>query len=282
MSNSSSSFLDEDSLCFQLFFDDDWDGIWNENDLCPNTIANATVDLDGCDATQRDSDGDGYVDASDDFAFDSTQWLDTDNDGYGDNQSGNNADAFPNDSSQWSDGDSDGYGDNPNGINGDQFTNDSLRWSDTDGDGYLDGEEIIEMGSNPLIFNIDGDSDGFLDFEDCDDSVPTINPESSESWNGIDDDCDEAIDEDISRLDLVSPVSNLAETESWNSKEQSLEIVIEDIPEGVEYVISWRIGDYSLEGLDSGGKNVSIPSLDCDSPNAVSYTHLTLPTNREV
>ena len=52
--------------------------------------------------------------------------------------------------------------------------------SDTDGDGYLDGEEIIEMGSNPLIFNIDGDSDGFLDFEDCDDSVPTINPGSSE------------------------------------------------------------------------------------------------------
>ena len=35
----------------------------------------------------------------------------------------------------------------------------------------------------------------------------------------------------------------------------------------MEYVISWRIGDYSLEGLDSGGKNVSIPSLDCDSPN---------------
>ena len=139
--------------------------------------------------------------------------------------------------------------------------------SDTDGDGYLDGEEIIEMGSNPLIFNIDGDSDGFLDFEDCDDSVPTINPESSESWNGIDDDCDEIIDEDISRLELVSPVSNLADTESWNSKEQSLEIVIEDIPEGVEYVISWRIGDYSLEGLNSGGKNVSIPSLDCDSPS---------------
>ena len=104
--------------------------------------------------------------------------------------------------------------------------------SDTDGDGYLDGEEIIDMGSNPLIFNIDGDSDGFLDFEDCNDSMPTINPESSdESWNGIDDDCDEMIDEDISRLELVSPVSNLADTEAWNSKDQSLEIVIEDIPE---------------------------------------------------
>ena len=139
--------------------------------------------------------------------------------------------------------------------------------SDTDGDGYLDGEEIIEMGSNPLNFNIDGDSDGFLDFEDCDDSVPTINPESSESWNGIDDDCDEIIDEDISRLELVSTVSNLADKEGWNSKEQSLEIVIEGIPEGVEYIINWRIGDYSLEGLDSSGKNVSIPPLDCDSPS---------------
>ena len=139
--------------------------------------------------------------------------------------------------------------------------------SDTDGDGYLDGEEIIEMESDPLVFNIDGDSDGFLDFEDCNDSAPTINPDSSESWNGIDDDCDEMIDEDISRLELVSIVSNVADMEAWNSKDQSLEILIEDIPEGVEYVIGWRIGDYSLEGLDSGGKNVSIPSLDCDSPS---------------
>ena len=137
---------------------------------------------------------------------------------------------------------------------------------DTDGDSYLDGEEIIEMGSNPLIFNIDSDSDGFLDFQDCNDLVSSINPGSSESWNGIDDDCDEIIDEDVSRLSLISPVPNDADIESWDTKDHVLEIGIENIPEGVEYIISWKIGDYSLEGLYSGDNNVSMPSLDCDSP----------------
>ena len=183
LSNSSSSFLDEDSLCFQLFFDDDWDGIWNENDLCPNTIANATVDLDGCDATQRDSDGDGYVDASDDFAFDSTQWLDTDNDGYGDNQSGNNADAFPNDSSQWSDGDGDGYGDNPNGNNSDAFPTDPNEWEDSDGDGYGDNGDFMPFDSSQWL---DSDGDGYGDNSTGTDGDAF--PEDSTQWSDQDGD----------------------------------------------------------------------------------------------
>ena len=137
---------------------------------------------------------------------------------------------------------------------------------DSDGDGYLDGKEILEMGSDPLVFNIDGDLDGFLDFEDCNDSEFSINPGSSELWNGFDDDCDDLTDEGVSRLDLLSPDPSNLDFESWYTKNQTLALEIDNIPEGVEFVISWRIGDYSLDGLESGEKNVSIPSLNCDSP----------------
>ena len=41
--------------------------------------------------------------------------MDRDGDGWGDNPSGNNADAFPDDYSQQQDTDGDGYGNNPNG-----------------------------------------------------------------------------------------------------------------------------------------------------------------------
>ena len=160
LSNSSNPFLDEDGMCFQLYFDDDWDGVWNEDDLCPNTTANATVDFNGCDATQRDSDGDGYVDASDAFPFDSTQWSDGDGDGFGDNPSGNNSDAFPTDSTQWSDGDGDGYGDNPNGNNSDAFPTDPNEWEDTDGDGYGDNGDF--MPNDPSQW-LDSDEDGYGD-----------------------------------------------------------------------------------------------------------------------
>ena len=89
--------------------DDDGDGISNSNDPYPY---NATDD-------PEDWDNDGYLDNAenedlnvDDFPEDSTQWLDSDGDGYGDNQAGNNPDAFPNNSDEWEDTDGDGIGDN--------------------------------------------------------------------------------------------------------------------------------------------------------------------------
>ena len=160
LENSTNGVVWVDGACTTIFFDDDWDGVWNEVDLCPNTTANATVDLNGCDDTQRDSDGDGYVDASDDFPFDSSQWSDGDGDGYGDNPNGNNSDAFPNDSSQWSDGDGDGYGDNPNGNNSDAFPTDPNEWEDTDGDGYGDNGDF--MPNDPTQWS-DQDGDGYGD-----------------------------------------------------------------------------------------------------------------------
>ncbi|DAC32750.1 MAG TPA: hypothetical protein HA356_02265, partial [Candidatus Poseidoniaceae archaeon] len=70
-----------DSACFNLVFDDDNDGVANEFDLCANTTIGAFVDQDGCELSQKDSDGDGYNDAVDDFPYDASQYSDMDGDG---------------------------------------------------------------------------------------------------------------------------------------------------------------------------------------------------------
>ncbi len=158
--NSTNSWMGNDSMCFLIVHDSDGDGVWNENDLCPNTPSNATVDIYGCAASQRDTDNDGVNDAQDPFPFDATQWQDSDGDGYGDNASGNNPDAFPNDSSQWSDTDGDGYGDNPNGTNADAFPNDSNEWVDSDGDGVGDNGDLLPNDASQWV---DSDGDGYGD-----------------------------------------------------------------------------------------------------------------------
>ena len=181
------------------------DGGWtasNGADSCSSVQGTSNADRNGC----PDEDGDNYSDpdpsgtngsvwlvsnGADAFLGDSTQWNDTDNDGYGDNPppatlgdacpaiSGTStedrlgctdtdgdgysnadliwlahptgtADAFPNDNTQWLDSDGDGYGDNQSGTNPDACVNDlatgtrstidRLGCSDSDGDGYSDAD----------------------------------------------------------------------------------------------------------------------------------------------
>jgi len=57
-----------------------------------------------------DGDNQGY--AYDKYPLDNTQWIDTDNDGCGDNEEGTNGDAFPEDPTECLDSDGDGVGDN--------------------------------------------------------------------------------------------------------------------------------------------------------------------------
>ena len=99
----------------------------NEPDECITTPGTSTEDRYGC----PDADGDGWSDAGDWAPNDSTQWVDADEDGYGDNylfeldeyqlhvnQAG---DAFPNDPTQWNDTDGDGYGDNYDNASWDTY-----------------------------------------------------------------------------------------------------------------------------------------------------------------
>jgi len=158
--------------------DTDGDGYGDEEygnggDSCPTIFGNSTIDRRGC----RDSDGDGWSDAGDDFPndqnihldtdgdsiadhlddfpFDPTQQSDSDGDGYGDNANGNLADAFPDDPSKHSDADRDGIDDG-----GDAFPYDPTQWKDTDGDGYGDNPLGIGADKFPDDASQWGDIDG--------------------------------------------------------------------------------------------------------------------------
>ena len=165
--------------------DSDGDGVDDVNDLCSNTIPDAEVDGNGCSLAQLDSDGDSYLDAQDTFPLDSTQWQDTDGDGYGDNwgdsdwnetresewpgvfvngaaQADYCPDTFGNSTAD------DFYGcldDDGNGIpdqfqqqetNGTDDGNETQVPLDTDGDGVPDIEDDCPATSSGVVVDADG------------------------------------------------------------------------------------------------------------------------------
>ncbi len=162
--------------------DTDGDGFADNEDDCPNFAGNSTWILQGC----LDADGDGRTVEYDLFPADSTQWNDTDGDGFGDEPTGNFADDCvntPGDSWQngtlgCPDSDNDGWADSE-----DSFTNDSSQWHDVDGDGYGDNSGGTSPDSCPTIAGnsteggvlgcLDSDGDGWADSIDDLPSEPT-------------------------------------------------------------------------------------------------------------
>ena len=137
---------------------------------------------------------------------------------------------------------------------------------DSDSDGMTDGHEVTISGSDPTTFNFDSDEDGFYDFEDCDDSNPTINPDGTEAWNGRDDDCNEQVDDGLSRRTLVSTTPDFREVQYWDAVNESLVLRVEGIPDSVEATLIWNLGDYTLTmNVSEGGKGVEIMPIDCES-----------------
>ena len=146
----------------------------------------------------------------DNFPSDSTQWNDTDGDGYGDNPLGTNPDncpleygnstfpglgcldsdgdghantfdAFPYDANETHDTDSDGVGDNA-----DEFPLNALEQFDFDGDGIGDNADAFPEDANE---SIDSDGDGVGDNSDV---FPNDANESEDSdGDGIGDNSDE-------------------------------------------------------------------------------------------
>ena len=101
-------------------FDTDGDGVIDAEDDFP----------DNPDET-NDSDGDGVGDNADEFPFDANETHDDDGDGVG-----NNTDAFPQDGNETHDDDGDGVGNNT-----DAFPQDANETMDTDGDGVGDNAD---------------------------------------------------------------------------------------------------------------------------------------------
>ena len=211
--SSITDFNDNDS---SEWLDSDDDGIGDNSDNCQFVWGNLTSgDERGC----PDSDGDGVGDDSDQFENNPTQFLDTDNDGYGDNPNGtfpdacptesgksdiggygcpdtdrdgygNNIDKFPADSTQWNDTDNDGFGDSSIGRNSDSCPEengtstqgDILGCLDTDGDGWADSIDAFVNDANSWS-DIDGDGLSDQGQDDC----PNLEGYSEEPWKGCPD-----------------------------------------------------------------------------------------------
>ena len=187
--------------------DADQDGVWDGDDLCPDTVG-VDVDLNGCAENQLDDDMDGYTNDLDDCdnvsgtsIFGTVGCPDSDSDGWSDDY-----DSHPDDVTEWNDTDLDGYGDNLDDCvdesgnstidrrgcidtdgdgwsdANDQFPSDPSEWVDTDGDSYGDNQDAFP---NEVSQWSDEDGDGYGDNSSGleSDNCPSENGTSFE--NGI-------------------------------------------------------------------------------------------------
>ncbi|PSV34767.1 hypothetical protein C9J44_14435, partial [Photobacterium sp. GB-27] len=143
-----------------------------------------------------DKDDDGIIDAKDAFPDDSSEWLDTDSDGIGNNKDTDDDgdgvadadDVFPLDSTESVDTDSDGIGNNKD--------------TDDDGDGVADVDDALPLDKTESV-DTDGDSignnkdtdddnDGIADADDVFplDSTESVDTDSDGIGNNKDTDDD--------------------------------------------------------------------------------------------
>ena len=178
-------------------------------DYCPILSGTSTEGgFLGC----QDSDDDGWYDAVDDLPQETTQWVDSDGDGFGENSAGEQPDACPSEFGNSTvdrfgcvDSDGDGRSD-PNfdwspeqGADAVLFVNDPTQWADTDSDTFGDNAEGTNGDNCPTVFGMSQsdrsgcpDSDGdYLSNPDADwtiemgaDACPDVYGNSSNDRTG--------------------------------------------------------------------------------------------------
>ena len=178
-------------------------------DYCPtNSGTSSEGGFLGC----QDSDDDGWYDAVDDLPQETTQWVDSDGDGFGENSAGEQPDACPSEFGNSTvdrfgcvDSDGDGRSD-PNfdwspeqGADAVIFVNDPTQWADTDSDTFGDNAEGTNGDNCPTVFGMSQsdrsgcpDSDGdYLSNPDADwtiemgaDACPDVYGNSSNDRTG--------------------------------------------------------------------------------------------------
>ena len=154
--------------------DGDNDGIPDMSDQCPNTPAGEGVNSQGCSCSQIPQPGDDGNICTVEGCI-SGSYIKLNNDSYqefvdcpGDGCAGNN-------------------------------------WIDYPPDGYTtcQAQQLVNYSCNILSSipdercNVDSDNDGHSLPNDCNDENPSINPEAVEVCNGVDDNCNEEIDENL-------------------------------------------------------------------------------------
>ena len=154
-----------------------------------------------CDGLDNDCDG-----TVDEEVVDGTTWyLDSDGDGYGDASSSSTTTTcerptgYVADATDCDDGDAsvnpwvdelcNGVDDDCDGTVDEATAIDAITWyADVDRDGYGDSASLIVACDQPTGWVADG--------TDCNDLDTATNPGASESCDGVDNDCDGAVDED--------------------------------------------------------------------------------------
>ena len=199
---------------------ENWVGVFidgaNDQDACPMQPGTSWQNgILGC----PDSDGDGWWNVQDAFPSDPTQWSDVDGDGYGDNESGANADACPNiagnstiDRLGCIDTDGDGRSDPElswtvvNG--GDEFRLEPTQWFDTDGDGYGDELNGFEGDQCPDVYGL-----SFSDRFGCPDTDRDGWSDPDGNWT-LEDGADAYVDDPLTHI-YVEPIVVESEEENF-------------------------------------------------------------------
>ena len=123
----------------------------------------------------------------------------------------------------------------------------------------------LEMLVVPSV-DVDNDFDGFTENQgDCDDAVPTTNPDGVEIHNGVDDDCDGLIDEETEAYDDEDGFSEL----EGDCDDNEFEVYPNAIEEcdGVDQDCDGVI-DNNTTCFDDDGDGYTEEQGDCDDSNS--------------
>ena len=139
---------------------------------------------------------------------------------------------------------------------------------DTDDDGLTDGVEVVSTLTNPFVPDLDEDQDGYRWFLDCDDNDSQRSPNAVEIWNGLDDNCDEFIDEDIERAIWAIPAPLMADV-TLNATNETLELgVILDLDQASIDRLNLSAQWYRNQSIIGQGLTFVEPVHNCQQPNS--------------
>ena len=267
-------------------------------------------DCDDADATKSplDADGDGFsgcselIDCDDTKAFFNPNMTDIAGDGFDQNCDGvdgqdSDGDGYASTSSGGTDCDDsnsdisplDTDGDGVSGCDGDCNDLDpAMNPLDADGDGFSTCDENpdcddSDAGLNPnsgsadnLSCAIDLDGDGFASVEnggtDCDDTDASLNPSAEEVCDGIDNNCDDGIDEGLKSVFYIDGDGDGFALDSTTPEEYC------EIPEGYTTELGdCDDADATKSPLDADGDGFSGCSelIDCDDTKAFFNPNMT-------
>jgi hypothetical protein len=125
----------------------------------------------------------------------------------------------------------------------------------------------IDDDCNQETLDDDLDQDGFMAAEDCDDSNPSINPGATELCDNLDNNCNEAIDEDLEFLTYYLDLDSDGYGDDTTAREECSH------PDGL--IITGGDCDDTNPDINPAAEDIANNGIDenCDGEDAVSSIH---------